>query len=429
MSSDGEVRSVITCDLEGRIETFSSGAQKMFGYREDEIVGKKRVSLFSPGLVVLEHVNSWLKTAREKGAFNGRTVFVRKNGEKFAADIKITPTFRKGEQIGYCGVTLEPKGVSWQEAMPPISLLTRFFAWLVVLRAPFLSATLVPIAVAGAWVGYQSAEPFRWGVFGLVALGAVLLHLCGNTFNDYFDHKSGTDEANNEYFLPFSGGSRSIELGLITEKGLLRLSIALLLAAVGVGAALLYFTGPLLLAFGAAGAAAGFFYTAPPLRLVARRGLGELTIFLAFGPLMTAGTVFALTRNVGLNDFIIGVPLGLLTAAILWINEFPDAASDEKTGKITLVVALGKERARVGYVILLAAAFAAVGAMVAAKMIPVLALIALFAVPLAWKATVTAFRHFADRALVKANAGTIQIHAVAGILLAIGIGFGSRLPF
>lgn len=427
--STTEVRSVITCDMEGRIETFSSGAQKMFGYSEDEIVGKKRVSLFSSGLVVLEHVNTWLKTAREKGAYNGRTVFVRKNGERFAADIKITPTFKKGQQIGYCGVTLEAKDVPWEQAMPPISLATRFFAWLVVLRAPFLSATLVPIAVAGAWAAYKDPEPFRWGVFGLCALGAVLLHLCGNTFNDYFDHKSGADEANTEYFLPFSGGSRSIELGLITEKGLLRLSIALLLAAVGVGGALLALTGPMLIAFGAAGAAAGFFYTAPPLRLVARRGLGELTIFLAFGPLMTAGTVFALTGAVTTADFVVGIPLGLLTAAILWINEFPDAVSDEKTGKITLVVALGKEKARIGYVMLLAAAFIAVGVMVAMKMIPVLALAVLLVVPLAWKATVTAFKHFQDRSLVKANAGTIQIHALAGILMALGIAFGPRLPF
>lgn len=424
-----ELRSVITCDMEGRIETFSDGAQKMFGYREDEIVGKKRVSLFSPGLVVLEHVNTWLKTAREKGAYNGRTVFVRKGGEKFTADIKITPTFKKGVQIGYCGVTLEPAGVRWEEAMPKISLATRFFAWLVVLRAPFLSAMLVPIAVAGAWVAYRTPESFSWGVFGLCALGAVLLHLCGNTFNDYFDWKSGTDEANTEYFLPFSGGSRSIELGLISEKGLLRLSVLLLLGAIGVGAVVLYFSGPMLLLFGAAGAAAGFFYTAPPIRLVARRGLGELTIFLAFGPLLTAGTVFALTRTVSIADFVVGIPLGLLTTAILWINEFPDAPSDEKTGKITLVVVLGKERARVGYVMLLGAAFGAVGAMVALKMIPVLALIALLAVPLAWKATATAFKHFADRSLVKANAGTIQVHAIAGILLALGIGFGARLPF
>jgi 1,4-dihydroxy-2-naphthoate octaprenyltransferase len=326
-------------------------------------------------------------------------------------------------------VTLQPEGVKWEEADPKISLATRIFAWLVVLRAPFLTATLTPVALGGAWVAYRTPALFSWGVFGLCALGAALLHLCGNTFNDYFDWRSGADKENNEYFLPFSGGSRSIELGLITEKGLLALSIGLLLAATAVGAAILWFSGPMLLAFGAAGAAAGFFYTAPPLRLIARRGLGELTIFLAFGPLMTAGTVFALTRAVSLADFVVGIPLGLLTTAILWINEFPDAASDEKTGKFTAVVALGKEKARVGYVVLIAAAFAAVAVMVAVKLIPMLALIALLAAPLAFKAVSTALTHFKERTLVKANAGTIQVQAIVGILLAIGIGFGSKLPF
>lgn len=97
--------SVITCDLEGRIETFSEGAQAMFGYSSEEIIGKKRVSLFSPGLIVLEHVGQWLATAQSQGKYEGETVFVKKDGSRFAARIKITPTFKQGKQIDYCGVT------------------------------------------------------------------------------------------------------------------------------------------------------------------------------------------------------------------------------------------------------------------------------------------------------------------------------------
>ena len=83
----------------------------------------------------------------------------------------------------------------------------------------------------------------------------------------------------------------------------------------------------------------GFFYTAKPLRLSARKGLGELTIFLTFGPLLTLGSMFSMSNfNIDLNSSIlkttalIGIPLGLLTTNILFINQFPDYESDKKTG-------------------------------------------------------------------------------------------------
>jgi PAS domain S-box-containing protein len=78
---DGNIKSVITCDMEGRIETFNHGAEILFGYSADEVIGKKRVSLFSPGLTVLEHVPKWLTTASQSGEYQSETVFVNRNGE------------------------------------------------------------------------------------------------------------------------------------------------------------------------------------------------------------------------------------------------------------------------------------------------------------------------------------------------------------
>ena len=101
----------------------------------------------------------------------------------------------------------------------------------------------------------------------------------------------------------------------------------------------------------------GYLYTAPPVRLVARRGLGELGIALAFGPLVTAGVVYVLTQQLTPMAFLIGLPVGLLTANILLINEFPDAASDATTGKNHLVVTYGKEQSTYIYLAILLAAF------------------------------------------------------------------------
>lgn len=419
--AERQLKSVITSDLEGRIETFNAGAEEIFGYRADEVIGNKRVSLFSPGLIVLGHVGDWLKTASEEGEYVGQTVFVRKDGTPFAADIRITPTWRDGEQIGYCGVTQPRPDIPVEQAMPPISPFTHLFRWLVVTRAPFLTATIVPILVAASWVAVQGVRPFPWLPFALAMAGGIALHVAANTFNDLFDWRSGTDPVNNDYFQPLSGGSRSIELGLITERQLLRVALGALSVAVVIGVALMAISGLWLAVFGVIGAFSAYFYTAPPLRLAARKGLGELVVGLNFGPLMTAGAVYAMTGSVTWQDFFIGLPVGLLITAVLWINQFPDFAADKATGKHNLVVVMGKERARWGYALIVTAAFGVVLAGVLANVLPATALLALMALPVAAYTIAITFKHYQDRALVRANTYTIVLHVLTGVLMAAGL--------
>jgi 1,4-dihydroxy-2-naphthoate polyprenyltransferase len=422
MSETQQVKSVITCDMEGRIETYNKGAEEIFGYRPDEVIGKKRVSLFSPGQVVLQNVPAWLKTAREQGEFESNTVFLRRDGTPFPAHVRITPTFRDGKQIGYCGVTQVLENVDPVEVAPNISLMTRIFTWLVITRAPFLTAIIVPILVGAAWVAYTfQGQPFPKLQFWLTLFAGIAIHIAANTFNDYFDWKAGTDKVNNSYFLPYSGGSRSIELGLISEKALFRLALTSLLISAALGIALTVISGPGVLLFGLVGAFSTYFYTAPPLRLAARRGLGELVVGMNFGPLATAGTVYALTGRVTLVDFLIGVPIGLLTTAILWINQFPDEQADRQTGKINLVVVLGSRRARWGYLLLLVGAFGLLLYWMITGLFPVGMLLAFLSLPLAIYALRIAFREYNQRSLVKANSATIQLQLAVGLLMFAGV--------
>lgn len=422
MDGKRKIKSVITCDLEGRIETFNRGAEDLFGYRAEEVIGKKRVSLFSPGQTVLEHVPTWLETASERGEYSTKTVFIDRDGQPIAAEIRITPTFKDGKQIGYCGVTEVLEDADPAEFAPNISFMTRVFSWLVITRAPFLTAILVPILVGASWVAYRNLIPaFPWDLFFIALFAGIFLHIAANTFNDYFDWKSGADQANNDYFMPYSGGSRSIELGLISEKSLFRVASLSLLIASLLGLLLALRSGPLILVFGLVGALSSYFYTAPPLRLAARKGLGELFIGLNFGPLATAGAVYALTGSVTLADFLIGLPIGLLTTAILWINQFPDVASDRATGKINLVVLLGKKRARWGYLLLLLAAFGLLFYWLAVGMLPLTALLILLSLPLAVHAGRIAVREYNQRSLIRANAATIQLHLAYGLLLMVGL--------
>jgi 1,4-dihydroxy-2-naphthoate octaprenyltransferase len=424
------IRSIVTCDLEGRIETFNEGAHMLFGYTPDEVIGRKRVSLFSPGLIVLGHVHNWLKAARSDGEFSTKSAFLHKDGTPFAAQIRITPTYKRLEGhkqlIGYCGLTVALPDVRVDEVMPRIGWATRLMAWMVVTRAPFLTATLMPVLIASAWALSKAATgTFPLGLFVSALTGALSLQVAANTFNDYFDWRSGTDPANADYFTPYSGGSRAIELGLITERGLLRLAVTMLVIAALTALPVLLVRSPGILAFGAAGALLAYFYTAPPLRLAARRGLGELSIIFAFGPLLTAGSVFALTGSANADAFLLGIPIGLLAVAILWVNEFPDAEADEMTGKNHLLVTVGKPAARWVYLALIGLAFVSNLALTLAGVLPARALLMFLALPLAVYAIAVVFKHYLDRGLVKASKATIKLHFICGLLIVAGIVWGA----
>jgi len=421
-----DVRSIITCDLEGRIQTYNKGAEQLFGYGPEEVIGHKRVSLFSPGEIVLRYVGKWLAMARTKGEFKTKTVFLRKSGTPFAAEISITPTYKRRENdkqhIGYCGVTTALPDVAIEDVMPRVNWVTRILVWMVITRLPFLTATLMPVLVASAWAHpYFEADAFPWGLFVSALVGASFLQIAANTFNDYFDWRSGTDQANNDYFVPYSGGSRAIELGLISEKKLLQVATAALIIAVLAAVPVLLARGSSLLVFGLAGAALAYFYTAPPLRLSARRGLGELSVMLAFGPLLTAGTVFALSGQIETGAFLVGLPMGFLAGAILWVNEFPDTEADAATGKNHLLVTVGRKTGRWVYLALIFSAYISTSVLVWTGTFPAGSLAIFISLPLAVYAIRILFEHYLDRELISANKATIQLHFLCGLMLITGI--------
>ena len=415
-------KSVITCDLDGKIETLSKGAVELFGYTKDEMIGKGRVSDFSDGEIVLGHVENWLNEAVQKGKWEGNTVFIHKDGKEIPCQIKITPTKNKyGEHIGYCGVTIPLKDKSPDEVRPKISIMTKIFKWMVIMRLPFLSATFVPIfagAAVTAMLGYQVS----WGWLGLTVLAGSLLHIGTNTSNDYFDHMSGTDALNYNYSNKgLNGGSRSIQMGLISPKGIIIVAIITFSLSAIVGVPLIIKSGLPILWLGLIGFFSGLFYTAPPFRFSSRKGIGELLIGLNFGPLMVAGSALVQTGQLLPEAFLAGIPIGFLIAAVVYMNEFPDYESDKATGKNTLIVVLGPKKARAGYVALITSAFVSIIILAFNGTFPKLSLIALLAIYFGFSATNTLYKYYNDRLLQPANWGTIIMHSVTGILFCIGI--------
>ena len=364
------MKSVIICDMEGVIQEMNKGALEMFGYTKKELIGKKRVSIFSPGEIVIQNVLGWLEVANKKGKSLVKTNFIKKDGSKFNAEILITPNFANGKdqpQTGYCGITKEIN----EEVKIPINLTTKIIKGIAITRGGFTLASILPMVIVSVMLSqYNSLSIFN----SIVSiLGVICVHIFGNLYNDYFDVKSGTDENNNEYFnvgdkslilrgAQISGGSRAIELGLISLKNTKKLGTFMIASAlicvIILSINIFLQTGSLnniyaIIIIGAIGSLLAYFYTAEPLRLSARKGLGELTIFLTFGPLLTLGSFFAMSNSeveINFEAFklflLIGIPLGLLTTNILFINQYPDYKSDKKSDKINLVVLFGKKMSR-----------------------------------------------------------------------------------
>jgi 1,4-dihydroxy-2-naphthoate octaprenyltransferase len=291
--------------------------------------------------------------------------------------------------------------------------------WIVRLRAPFFTATLVPVCL-GTAIAWARTGAFSVWYFLLTLAGAVCLHAGTNMTNDYFDHTWGSDEINTEFASPFTGGSRLIQMGFVKPETLLWQGIGFFFIGGLIGLLLVLTRGLCVLWLGLIGAFSGYFYTAPPLRL-ARTGLGELLIGLNFGPLMVLGSAYVQTQALAWEPVIASLPVMLLIALVVWINQFQDMRADAAVGKNHLVVRLGRRRAATIYGLLLAAVYLSLLAGVLFGGVTPCALLGLLTLPTAIKAYRVARVHYDHpHELTPANAATVQAHLWTGLLIALG---------
>ncbi len=312
--------------------------------------------------------------------------------------------------------------------------------WLRELRAPFFVASAVPVIV-GTAAGLSAGGEFHPWLFALALAGTVLLHGGANVANDYFDHLSGNDAANRR-LTPFSGGSRTIQDGLLTPRAVLTEACVLWAMGTAAGVALaLLLRSVFILALMLVGLLGGCFYTAPPVRL-GYRGLGEAVVVVLFGVLPVAGAFYVQAGFVAAWALVPGALTGALVGLILFINEFPDEEADRAAGKRTLVVILGRARAARLFLTLLPAVYVAaavatwllppmrIGGLLFVATFPLMIFTLRFAVldllrkdgdspPKGAKGAAPVFP--------VANALVIGLHVVAGLSLAAGFVISSRL--
>jgi 1,4-dihydroxy-2-naphthoate octaprenyltransferase len=228
----------------------------------------------------------------------------------------------------------------------------------------------------GASYAYFESTRFRVWPFVLSLLGACFFHIATNVANDYFDFKSGNDAANTSGTSPFSGGSRMLVDGMISPRK--ALAVSLLFAALGSAIGLyLNFTstGNWILWIGAAGLFLVYSYNGFPLRLVNHR-LGEIAIFLAWGPIMVLGAYYVQTQSfTSWWPLIVSIPSGILTTLVLLINEFADQEADTSTNRKTWVILFGPHKALNLYIFLAYTCYAIVGVGVLTNRFPLWSLL------------------------------------------------------
>ncbi len=205
-------------------------------------------------------------------------------------------------------------------------------------RPRTLPAAVAPVLVGTALAGFDHVfHPLR---FVAALLGAVFIQVGTNLSNDYSDARRGADTEDR------LGPVRVTAGGLVPPRQVLVATYVSFGLAVLAGIYLIVVAGWQLLLVGAASILAGVAYTGGP-KPYGYEGLGEVFVFLFFGIVAVAGSFFVQVRHLSWEAFALAVPVGLLAAAILVVNNFRDIDTDGRAGKRTLAVRLGRERTRV----------------------------------------------------------------------------------
>ncbi len=284
-----------------------------------------------------------------------------------------------------------------------------------VLRLPFLPVSVLPF-LFGSLLVHCGFSALRFAL-GLVAVAGT--HLSATVMNDYADSVSGADWQDTTYYGLF-GGSKLIQQGVFPARLYLTVAIGLAAAAIAAVVGLTVLTGNalcsvlygavLLMAWG---------YTVRPLRL-SYRGLGELAVFLAYGPAPVVAGYFVLAAEFPpFPVLLLSLPFGFFTAGVLLANEVPDAPGDAAAGKRTLVVRAGAANGYALYAAAVVGGLTAVVVGVLAAYLTVWSLLALVAVVPATRAVSILKRHAGEKAkLVASSKLAIAAQAlVSGVLI------------
>ncbi len=284
--------------------------------------------------------------------------------------------------------------------------------WLKTSRPFSLTAAVSPVLVGSALAAYQGV--FHLDLFLMTLVSCLFLQIGTNYFNEYFDYRYGLDHSES------LGASTVIfrhemTAGQVFGGGVFSFALAALL-----GFLLVFRVGPVILLFGLAAVAIGYFYSAKPFKF-ASRGLGDIMVYTAMGFLMTWGAYYVQLQRWSWAAFAASVPVGFIVTAILNMNNVRDYQDDLAVNKKTLPVRFGVRFGQWFHTFLLMGSYVAVTIFALTRILPLLSLAVWLTFPLAFMNVRSILTASERKAYIIGIKRTATLHLQFGAVLALAI--------
>lgn len=276
--------------------------------------------------------------------------------------------------------------------------------WVLGARVRTLPAAIAPVVVASSLAGSE----FNWFRAVLALTVGIWLQVGVNFANDYSDGIKGTDDDR-------VGPIRLVASGLASANSVKRAALVSFLIASIAGLWLSILTSLVLIPIGLICIAAAWGYTGGK-NPYGYRGFGEISVFIFFGIVATVGSFYVQTEKITLMSFIVAIPMGALSCAILTVNNIRDLDKDKVAGKRTFAVRVGDSKARRIYVsLLILAHIAAVATFIPAT------LLTLIAAPLTFTLSKLVLSQASGASLIPALSRTGKLQLLFATLFAIAL--------
>lgn len=279
--------------------------------------------------------------------------------------------------------------------------------WFIATRPWSFTMTIISVSVGSALAALDGR--FSWLLYLLTAAGAVFMHAGTNLLNDYYDVKYGvdTESAATTQYRP-----HMIVHGLLSAEQVRAAAFCMFGAAVTIGLYLTAVSGWMVLCIGVAGVLAGVSYTAPPFKYK-YMAMGEVSVFLMWGPLMVEGAYYVQRHMLSMDAFLISIPFGVLVALVLFANNIRDIEQDKKQHIRTLPMLLGPRAGIHAYLLLMILAYASTLLITFTGVLTPWGLLVFLSLPLA----VQLLRQMERSIPLDADARTAKLDTAFGILL------------
>ena len=269
--------------------------------------------------------------------------------------------------------------------------------------------TFVATCLAGIMAySFGSFDPF---LFTLTMIGLIIAHTASNMTNDWYDVKNGVDEnAPTAKYRPHPLLFGEVDRG--TYKMVIFAQFAVGFAIAGY---LTWLQGIPVMVFSVLGVMFGVFYTAGPIKLKYRT-LGEVSVFLAFGPLMVGGAFYAITGQFSWDPLLASTPIGLLIALVLLANNLRDRSFDAEVGISTVATGTSADQGLMYFKTLTASVYLSTIALVALRIISPFALLSFASIKTAMQLN----SQFSEKVPLTSDQQTAQLALQFGVLLTTG---------